>query len=105
MENITYRTNFLTTNQVDGINEKDLGSIDFGDFDFGSVQYYECSQMDVGRPDRISKIIYGTSNYWWFLMWFNGITDVWNDIRDTMIIKYPALEMVREAFKTYRKTK
>ena len=62
MENITYRTNLLQSVKVDDIVQKDMGSMDFGDFDFGEDQYYKCSWMDVGRPDRISKIIYGTSS-------------------------------------------
>lgn len=104
MDNITYRTNFLTTNNVDGIDEKDLGSIDFGDYDFGADAYYICKQQDIGRPDIISMRIYGTTNYWWFLMRYNGISDVWNDIREGLVIKFPSYEMVREAFKTYRKS-
>ena len=103
MENITYRTNFLQTNTVDQIVEKDLGSMDFGDFDFGPVKWYKCAEQDVGRPDRISKLIYGTTNYWWFLMWFNGVSDIWNDIRPQMLIKYPDINIVREAMKIYRK--
>jgi hypothetical protein len=103
MENITYRTNLLETVNVDNIVQKDMGSMDFGDFDFGDVRWYRCSFMDVGRPDRISKIIYDTTNYWHFLMWFNGISDCWNDIRENMMIKYPDINLVREAFKLYRK--
>lgn len=101
MENITYRTSLLKTETVDGIVQKDLGSMNFGDFDFGEDRWYRCSWMDVGRPDRISKIIYGTTNYWHFLMWYNGIGDVWNDIREDMLIKYPNINLVREAFKNY----
>lgn len=103
MENITYRTNLLQSVKVDDIVQKDMVSMDFGDFDFGEDQYYKCSWMDVGRPDRISKIIYGTTNYWHFLMWYNGVGDVWNDLRENMMIKYPNINLVREAFKTYRK--
>jgi hypothetical protein len=36
-------------------------------------------------------------------MWYNGVGDVWNDLRENMMIKYPNINLVREAFKTYRK--
>ena len=103
MQNITYRTNFLRTVSVDDTVQKDLCSMDFGDFDFGDVQWYRCKDLDIGRPDRISKEIYGTSNYWWFLCWFNGISDVWNDIRENMMIKFPDVNLIKEAMKLYRK--
>ena len=103
MENITYRTNFQNTINVDSRAEKELGSIDFGDFDFGENRYYRLSQLDVGRPDLISYKIYGTTNYWWFIMWYNGVGDVWNDLRDMMVIKYPSQNKLSEALRTYYK--
>lgn len=103
MENITYRTNFQNTNTVEEIVEKDLSSIDFGDFDFGENFYYRVSPQDVARPDIISYKIYGTTNYWWFIMWYNGVGDVWNDLREMMVIKYPALVKIKEALRKYHK--
>lgn len=88
---------------VIGVNEYDLGSMDFKDFDFGEDKFYSCTEQDVCRPDIISYRIYGTVNYWAFLMWYNGITDIWNDIRPSMIIRYPDLELVREAHRLYAK--
>jgi|SRR5690554_7353315 hypothetical protein len=102
--NITTRTNFLSKNIINGKHELDLGSLDFKDFDFGDVKYYMVSEQDLCRPDLISFKIYGTSNYWWFLMWFNGISDIWNDLREDMVLKYPNIEFVRQAFKLYKKT-
>ncbi len=103
MANITYRTNFLKDVEVDDIVQKDMSSMNFGDFDFGPVSYYKCTQFDIGRPDLISYKIYGTTNYWWFLMWFNGVSDAWNDIRENMLIAFPSLDMAREALKFARK--
>lgn len=101
MNNITYRTNFLQSNTLDGRVEKDLGSLSFGDYDFGDVQWYRCVKEDVGRPDRISKVLYGTTNFWWFICWFNGISDVWNDIRENMIIKFPNVDAIREGMRSH----
>ncbi|MBO7526336.1 MAG: hypothetical protein J6T74_00390 [Clostridia bacterium] len=103
MKNISYRTNYLKEENLDGFNEYDLGSMEFGNFDFGSVQYYMVKDVDVGRPDILSQRFYGTTNFWWFVCWFNGISDVWNDLRVGMVIKYPAFEKVREAIKLYSK--
>lgn len=103
MENITHRTNYLSDVEVDDVIQKDMSSMNFGDFDWGPIAYYQCSQFDIGRPDLISYKIYGTTNYWWFLMWFNGVADVWNDLREKMVIAYPDLTIVREALKTARR--
>lgn len=103
MENLTYRTNFLDDVTVDDVIQKDLGSLDFGDFDFGQTLFYKTDEYDIGRPDIISYKIYGTTNYQWFLMEFNGISDCWNDIRENMLIEYPSIDMVREGLKYARK--
>lgn len=102
LKNVSTRTNFLQSNDVDGVEEYDLGSMDFGDFDFGEVQYYVVKEHEVCRPDIISLKTYGTTNYWWFIMWFNGITDIWNDLREGMLLAYPSLDMLREGLKYLR---
>ena len=104
MQNITDRTNFFSKVKVGSHVERDLGSFSFGDFDFGKDELYLCSEGDIGRPDVISKKIYNSSNFWWFLMWYNGISDVWNDIRPEMVIRYPSLNLVKEAMKKYIKS-
>lgn len=103
MDNITYRSNFLQEYTVDGNHEYDIGSMDFKDFDFGETSVYMVHYYEVGRPDIISQNIYGTTNFWWFICWFNGISDVWNDLRDGMMIEYPSMDLVLEAFKLHRK--
>lgn len=102
MRNVASRTNFLKSNNVDGVEEFDMGSMDFGDYDFGDVQYYVVKEYEICRPDMICYRIYGTTNYWWFLMWFNGITDIWNDLREGMLLKYPSIESIREGLKYLR---
>lgn len=103
MNNITYRTNFLEKNVVDGKTEYDLSSLNFGDYEWGDLQFYRVRYQDIQRPDLISFNIYGTTNYWWFIMWFNGVSDIWNDLVENMILKYPSIDKVREAFKSYNK--
>lgn len=103
MENITFRSNYLQEEMVDNFTQYDLGSINFGNYDFGSVRYYQLKYQDVARPDIISQRLYGTTNYWWFIMWYNGVGDVWNDLRENMVIKYPSIDRVREGIKLYYK--
>ena len=40
------------------------------------------------RPDQISYIIYGDTQYWWVIMLYNDILDV-EDIEVGMILNYP----------------
>ena len=103
MNNITYRPNYLKEEDTEGFLEYDLGSINFGNYDFGETKSYMVHYYDVGRPDIISQNIYGTSNLWWFVMWYNGIGDIWNDLRDGLMLRYPQYEMVIQAFKLYKK--
>lgn len=105
MKNITYRSNLMDEVNITGNVEYDLGSIDFGNFEFGENSYYLVREEEVYRPDIISQRLYGTTNYWWFIMWYNGISDIWNDLRAGLVLKYPNIELVRQAIKLYTKTK
>lgn len=99
MDNITERTNYLNKELVDNIAQYDMGSLYFDSYDFGPVSYYRVKKIEECRPDIISYRIYGTQNYWWFIMLFNGYTDVWNDITENQIIKYPDIQKVRDFLK------
>lgn len=96
MENAFSRTRYLDKNTIDGIVEFDLGSFTAGDFDFGEEILVMVREEEECRPDRISNKIYGTQTYWWFIMWYNGISDIWNDLAAGMILRVPTLEKVRE---------
>lgn len=99
MDTITTRTNYLNIESVDNVAEYDLGSLTKGDFNFGPEKILVVRDMDVPRPDILSYRAYGTQNYWWFLMWYNGITDIWNDLVPNMILVYPDIYYVREFLK------
>lgn len=99
MDNITLRKNYLKTNVVDEITEIDLGSLSFKDFDFGEYKYIRVRECDLCRPDVLSMLAYQTTNYWWFLMWSNGISDIWNDLRENMLLKVYDINVVREIFR------
>ncbi len=106
MDNITERTNYLNKELVDDIGQYDLGSLYFDSFDFGRVSYHVVTKNEECRPDIVSYKLYGTQNYWWFIMLFNGYCDIWNDLTENQIIKYPALQRVRDFLKLrLKKTK
>lgn len=96
MDTITERTNFLNKEQNDDIAQYDLGSLYMDSYDFGKISLYRIKKIEECRPDIISYRLYGTQNYWWFIMWFNGFMDVWNDLTENQVIKYPSLQSVRD---------
>lgn len=96
MENAFSRTKFLETNTINNVVEYDLSSFHTGDFDFGDEMLVMVRAEEVGRPDLISNKIYGTQTYWWFILWYNGIMDVWNDLHLGLVLRVPTLDKVRE---------
>lgn len=103
MESISSRTRYLDKYTTDGIGEFDMGSLPQIDFDWGDEYLIRLDHRHVGRPDVISYECYGTMNYWWFIMWYNGITDVWNDLCDSVVLRIPQLSKVREYLKLVSK--
>ena len=47
-------------------------------------------QNEEGRPEILSYKIYGNTQYWWILLYYNGITAV-EDLTTNMVIKYPSI--------------
>lgn len=99
MENLIARTRYLQMNNIEGSDEYDLGSFDPKDYDFGDVIRVMVTEKELCRPELISYKCYGTGDYWWFLMWFNGISDVWNDLVPGMVLSIPQLSKVRDFFR------
>jgi hypothetical protein len=100
MATIASRKEYLQKVLVDGVLQYDLGSFDADGYDFGKENFLVVRDNEACRPDLISMRAYGTMNYWWFIMWYNGITDIWNDLRrdsdDPLILKYPDIDVVRD---------
>lgn len=105
MDNIASRSTFLYQELVDNIAQYDLGSFTDDHFNFGKINYMYVNKFCECRPDVISYKLYGTQNYWWFIMWFNGYCDIWNDLVEGQIIKYPSLQKVRDFLRMKLKKK
>ena len=53
------------------------------------LSYYTVKQEDIQRPDLLSYKIYGTTDYWWLLMRYNQIFDIWNDLFSGKTLSIP----------------
>ena len=54
-------------------------------------------QLEAGRPDLLSYYIYEDTQYWWILMWYNGLTAL-NEIVPGMTIDYPSLSSIEALY-------
>lgn len=87
------RSNFLETVILDGGTiEKDLSSSGFNShvFKVRPSKFYVYGKY-VGRPDLISIDVYGSQDYWWMLMKYNGVCDVFSELVDGTMIELPSL--------------
>lgn len=46
---------------------------------------------ESGRPDLLSYRIYGSTQYWWILLFYNNLLSI-DDIENNMNIRYPSLD-------------
>lgn len=86
------RENFLQTNEVDYIIEKDLVMLNFDLFKIKRpTVFYKVKYADLKRPDLLSLKLYQKMDYWWIIGKVNNIDDWWNDLKEDDIIKIPDL--------------
>lgn len=103
MSTFSGRDLYLQKLVIDGIAQYDLGSFDAEDYDFGKENLLTVRSVDRRRPDVLSYRAYGSMNYWWFLMWYNGICDVWNDLAENQVLKFPDIAVVDEFLNKVKK--
>lgn len=96
------RSNYLTKDSVDKQTEVIMHSNDFAKYNFQySYSFYTVKEKDIQRPDIISLIAYGRLDYWWFIMKFNGIDDVWNELYQGLQLKIPDLRDINAYMNKY----
>lgn len=84
------RTKFYTIETVDGVPELDYLHNNLTKFNTSyQVGYYVVREEDLVRPDMISYKLYGTVKYWWLLMMYNGILNIWGDLEVGLTLKVP----------------
>lgn len=96
------RVNMMQKVTVDNVAQLDNSRVDFKNYDFGSVTYTFIRENERARPDLLSLRVFGTPNYWWFIMWFNGFSDPWYDMMPDTLVKVPQLNRVTNAVKKYK---
>jgi hypothetical protein len=57
---------------------------------------YQIAGEDA-RPELISNEIYGNTQYWWAIMFYNGITKV-DDLVNGMVLKYPSSDDIEDLY-------
>lgn len=93
------RNDFLQTITVNGIQEKDINNMQWDKMTINRpITYYRISYNDIQRPDIISQKVYSTMQYFWVLMKFNEIDDVWNDLHEGDVIKCPSALDIEQYF-------
>jgi len=85
------RTNFYKKEIVNGILENDLLLNYFDDYFVVNrpTGFYTLKNIDLRRPDSVSRKLYGVQDFWWILSKFNNIDDWWNDVEAGSVIRIP----------------
>lgn len=97
------RDNYLKTVKVNNVNEKELTTNSFSEYNFLYPHtYYTVSAADLQRPDVISYRLYGRIDLWWFLMKFNKVDDVWNELYIGQTLTVPDIRDVNNYVNEYK---
>lgn len=64
--------------------------------DSGDV-FVSVKQEDILRPDLISQKAYGQPDLWWVILEYNNIQDPLFELKESQILKIPAIERVLAA--------
>lgn len=61
-----------------------------------TIGYYTL-RTEEERPDLLSYSIYGDTQYWWILLWYNHLLKP-QDLKTGMVIKYPSLSSIEQLY-------
>ena len=53
------------------------------------------------RPDLISNEIYGSTEYWWIIMYYNGLVRV-DDLKNGSVLAFPKIDDLDELYLTLK---
>jgi len=53
------------------------------------------------KPDLISQLIYGDTQYWWIILYYNDITEI-DELVSGKILQYPSLEDLEDLYFSLR---
>jgi len=84
------RNNFFKSYKINDKLEYDLLDNNFNLFKITRpMKRMTIDRSTTARPDRLSIFAYGVMHYWWILLKFNKIDDVWNDMNVSDQIDIP----------------
>ena len=90
----------------DNIMELDLSSSYFRQFKpTRTVRPFQLTTYDSHRPDRVSVAAYGIMDYWWIILKFNNIVDVFYEFEVGDIIQIPHIDDIKDFIKVIQKKK
>lgn len=100
MAGLYNRESLFARNIVDNVPELDLSSLDLPSLsNEEEYQWTVVKSTETCRPDLIAFRIYGNPDLWWIIIWINGISDPWNDLRPRVALKYLPIEKIDDAIK------
>ena len=105
------RSNFFITinhaiSKGNNVPEYDLSSSYFRTFKTNKkVRPFQLTDYDAHRPDRVSQQAYGVMDYWWIILKFNNVSDIWFEFNSGDIIKIPDIQDIKDFLKTVQKKK
>lgn len=86
-----HRRNTFKKHRIDNVTENDLIANGWDSWNWsGNDSDYVVKTADIQRPDIICiNAGLGSNRYWWIVMKYNKIEDVWNDLKAGMVLKIP----------------
>ena len=86
------------------VKEYDLGASYFRLFKaINPTRPFQLTKYDANRPDRVSMEVYGVMDYWWIILKFNNIADVFYEFQEGDIIQIPDVQDIKVFLKTVQK--
>jgi hypothetical protein len=99
------RTNMYTKQITNGIDELDISNNIMDLFKVTKpLRYYQVGRYEDQRPDLICDNIYGNTDYWWILVQFNDIVDVFTELKEGMVLKVPSVKDINEFINKARRS-
>tara|TARA_R110001606_G_scaffold16031_2_gene64959 strand:- start:6555 stop:6863 length:309 start_codon:yes stop_codon:yes gene_type:complete len=97
------RDNFLKTITNNAGLEKELLTNSFSDYVFKyPCTYFIVKGHHLQRPDLISFDNFQRIDLWWFILKFNGIDDVWNELYVSQNLKIPDIRDINNYVNEYK---
>lgn len=83
------RENMMVTATRNGVEYFDISYNYLVRENLHEAGYVIVKQNEVHRPDLIAHRIYGDTRFWWVLMEYNGFMDMFNDLEEDVVVRYP----------------